>query len=493
MTIGSVTLLVIVCFCSVYAQSSRKLPDDFNIGVATAAYQIEGGWNEDGKGEGIWDYMTHHHPEKITDGSSGDVACDSYHKYKQDVQLIKSLGFQRYRFSISWPRIFPNGFMNKVNQAGIDYYNNLINELLANDVEPMITIYHWNLPQNFTNFGGWTNPQIVSWFTSYAKLLFESFGDRVKLWITINEPKQICVFGYGTGIFAPGLNYSGVADYMCTKNVLLAHASVYRLYDKIFKPKQKGRIGITIESVWGEPGSDAEEDKKAADRMIQFDFGIYAHPVFHKNGGYPKVVEEYVARRSSAEGFSKSRLPKLTPKEIDYIKGTSDFYGLNHYSTMYVKNKLPDPITNPCRIKDMQVHTYDDPSWLSGSISYFRLVPWGFRKLLNYIKNNYQDPEIIVTENGFPDYGEIEDNNRIKFHKGNLNAVLDALIYDNVKVKDYIVWSLMDNYEWSEGYRIPFGLYHVNFTDVNRQRTPKASCGFFKDLLYTRKLAHDEN
>lgn len=194
-----------------------------------------------GKGENIWDYLTHNNPSHIVDESNGDIACNSYYKYKEDVQLLKDLGVSFYRFSLSWSRILPTGYPNYINQDGIQYYNNLINELLANDIEPMVTIFHWDLPQPLQEIGGWPNPVLARHFVNFAKIVFENFGDRVKKWITINEPMQICKMGYGDNNLAPAYSSSGMADYMCTYTVTRAHTLAYRLYKDSFKETQKGK------------------------------------------------------------------------------------------------------------------------------------------------------------------------------------------------------------------------------------------------------------
>lgn len=195
-----------------------------------------------GKGENIWDTFTHQHPEKILDGSNGDIACDSYHKYKEDVALLKEMGVQFYRFSLSWSRILPNGLSYKINPDGIRYYNDLIDTLLENDIIPMVTIFHWDLPQPLQDLGGFTNDLIVNWFEEYAKIVFEHFGDRVKLWLTFNEPINTCWYGYGIGKKAPGYTLSGTADYLCAHNLIKAHAKVYHLYKENYKENQKGNL-----------------------------------------------------------------------------------------------------------------------------------------------------------------------------------------------------------------------------------------------------------
>lgn len=222
----------------------------------------------------IWDVTTHQEPSPVIDGSSGDVAADSYHKYQRDVELVKELGLDFYRFSVSWTRILPLGFMANINQEGVSYYNNLIDELLKNNIKPFLTMYHWDMPWNLHVLGGWTNPIVVQWFTDYAKVLFDKFGDRVKYWVTINDPKQICSDGYGADIKASMANNTGIAVYLCAKNVLLAHAKVYHLYDEEYRKLQKGTIGIAIGQNWYEPASDTIDDFQAATDARQFEVSI---------------------------------------------------------------------------------------------------------------------------------------------------------------------------------------------------------------------------
>lgn len=228
-----------------------------------------------GKGENIWDRFTHVHPYRILDGSNGDIACDSYHKYKEDVQLIKSLGVSFYRFSLSWSRILPTGYPNVINQEGIKYYNNLIDELKRNGIDPVVTIFHWDLPQPLQEIGGWPNPVLAEHYLNFARIAFREFGDRVKTWITINEPKQICKMGYGDAWLAPSMTAAGIGDYMCSYTLLLAHAKAYHLYDREFRPTQHGEIGITMDSFWFQPASESPADIEAADRMFDFFVSVY--------------------------------------------------------------------------------------------------------------------------------------------------------------------------------------------------------------------------
>ncbi|KAK5638801.1 hypothetical protein RI129_013096 [Pyrocoelia pectoralis] len=482
-----VLLIIVVTFLiRENLAKNRTLPDDLILGCATSAYQVEGAWNEDGKGENIWDRFTHTRPEMIADGTNGDIACDSYHKIDEDVALIKDVGFSRYRISISWTRILPYGFVNVINKEGIKYYNNLIDKLISNGITPQVTLYQFDLPQVLQDLGGWTNSLVSKWFEDYARVVFDTFGDRVKEWITVNEPKEICRLGYANGTEAPGIKSSGVGQYLCVRNALLAHARVYHLYKNEFDISQKGRISISIECDWKEPGSNSSADREAAYRDRQFEFGMYAHPIYTPEGDFPEIVKKIVASRSIAEGFTESRLPSFTPEEVSYIRGTYDFFGLNYYCTLYVVNTLPIAIGLPSYDKDIGIATFSDPNWFTGTKDYFNNVPWGFRKMLKYIKHHYGDPEILVTEIGIPVPEEFDDYNSTKFHNDHLNALLDAVEIDKVKVKAYTVWSLMDNFALASGYTVKFGVYHVDFKDPNRKRTPKLSHKYFKELTKTR-------
>ncbi|XP_047122103.1 myrosinase 1-like [Schistocerca piceifrons] len=234
---------LLIAFAAALAVASAqtaadRFPDDFMFGAATAAYQIEGAWNEDGKGENIQDYLFHNHPE-YTAGDTGDVACDSYHKYKEDVQMLKALNANVYRFSISWARVLPTGDVDIINQPGIDYYNNLINELLANGIQPMVTMYHWDLPQALQYIGGWPNELLADYFVEYARVLFENFGDRVKWWVTFNEPATF-VHGNTDVRMAPSQPAKGIGDYLAAHTIIKAHARVWHLYDEQFRASQNG-------------------------------------------------------------------------------------------------------------------------------------------------------------------------------------------------------------------------------------------------------------
>ncbi|XP_030033142.2 myrosinase 1 [Manduca sexta] len=470
----------------------RKFPENFEFGASTAAYQIEGGWDEDGKGLSIWDIATHTEPSYIQDGKTGDVATDSYHLYKRDVEIIKELKLDFYRFSVSWPRILPNGFANKINQPGIDYYNNLINELISNNIKPFVTIYHWDLPQNLQNLGGWTNPAIIDWFGDYAKVLFEKFGDRVKHWITINGAKHICFEGYGSDLKAPFLNMTGIAEYMCTKNVLLSHAKVYHLYDEHYRSLQNGSIGISVYCTWFEPASETLDDYLAAEDSKMFDWGQYMHPIFSKLGDFPKEVKRNVALKSAEQGYPRSRLPELSDDEVTHIQGSADFLGINTYTSRlaYRDASLDGLYAVPSFGDDVGAVFVKDPSWPLSQSNWLAEVPRGLYKLLKEVKRLYDNPSVYITGNGWSTAGGLLDDDRVNYIRSYLNALLDA-VNEGSNVKGYSVWSLMDNFEWTHGYTEKFGLYEVDFTSPVKTRTPRKSAFIYKEMIRTKTLDPD--
>ncbi|XP_067010247.2 myrosinase 1 [Anabrus simplex] len=471
------------------ATTTGRFPQDFLFGSATAAYQVEGAWNEDGKGESIWDRMLHEHPDYVRDRQNGDVSANSYHLYKDDVKALKELGAHFYRFSIAWTRIMPTGEAHKINQPGIDYYNNLINELLANGIQPMVTMYHWDLPQWLQDLGGWTNPIMVDYFEDYARFLFERYGDRVKWWFTFNEP-SVFAAGYATERqMAPSLNKPGVGDYLASHHVLIAHARAYHLYDKHYRPTQQGKVSIALMSNWYEPRSDSTEDIAASDRAMQFSIGLYAHPIFSSAGDYPAIVRELVDKNSKAEGRPRSRLPVFSKDMIEYIKGTSDFYSLNYYTCRLVSPGITkhDPALRP----DAEVSSHADPSWPTTASEWIKVVPWGLRKAINWVHKQYNGPTIVITENGVPDNGKLEDLSRISYYRVHLAEVLKSIHEDGCNVKGFTTWSLLDNFEWNSGYTEKFGLYFVDYSDPARTRKAKASVQFLKQIIRTRELPEE--
>ncbi|PNF16841.1 Myrosinase 1 [Cryptotermes secundus] len=480
-------LSLVALVANVRGHTNHSFPANFIFGAATASYQVEGAWNHEGKGVNIWDTLTHDHPDFMTDLSNGDIAANSYFKYKEDVQLLKKIGANFYRFSVSWSRILPTGQTNVINQAGVDYYNNLINELLANGIEPMVTIFHWDLPQPLQDLGGMTNKFIVDIFVDYARVLFVHFGDRVKWWITFNEPAVFSI-GYTTARgFAPSVNAPGIGNYLAVHSILLAHAKTYHMYRREFWAKQQGNMSLALNSRWFEPKTNSTEDVQSAQRAIQFYLGLYAHPIFSQEGDYPKLVKDRIAQKSLDEGFFRSRLPKFTKEQISHIRGTFDFFGLNHYTTSLTTVGNTEN-QGPSLEADVWAQRLFDRSWKETGDPSRKVVPWGFRKLLNWIKNEYNNPPVFITENGVSDPTEFNDTLRIHYYTHYLNEMLNAMFQDGCNVIGYAAWSLIDNFEWNSGYTQRFGLFHVNFTDPERTRTAKESSRVYAEIIRTRQI-----
>ncbi|XP_072945303.1 myrosinase 1-like isoform X2 [Epargyreus clarus] len=473
-------------------KSNYTFPKEFFFGVSTAAIQIEGAWNEDGKTESIWDHLIHTNPDFVRDRSNPDVAADSYHLYKRDAEMVHELGVDIYRFSISWPRILPTGLANEVNPLGILYYKNLINELVKYNITPMVTIYHWDLPQKLQDIGGWTNAHIVDYYTDYANVLFANFADKVKYWVTFNEPMQTCLEGYGGTYRAPALDRHGIAEYLCTHNLLKAHASAYHLFDQQYRPTYGGKIGMSLDSNWAEPKANTSKDKAAAELYLQTHVGWYAHPVYSAEGNYPPDLIRLVDEKSRQQNYTRSRLPKFSPEEVVYIRGTADFFGLNHYTTYMLSMADGEVGKIPSHENDIGIVRVQDASWPSmSSSSWLKVVPFGFRRLLRWITKEYNNVPIIVTENGYADFSGVHDDARVSYYSHYLNALLHAIHEDNSSVIGYFAWSLMDNFEWDDGYVSRFGLYLVDFKSPNKTRTAKDSARLYASVVSSRGLPAD--
>ncbi|BFZ09306.1 hypothetical protein BsWGS_12345 [Bradybaena similaris] len=454
-------------------------PSYFQWGVATAAYQVEGAWNEDGKGPSIWD--TFAHDNKIARGETGDVACDSYHLYQRDVEMLEELQVDFYRFSIAWSRVLPDGTINSVNQAGIDYYNRLLDALVAKNITPMVTLYHWDLPQALQDRGGWQNDSIVGLFGEYARLCFEQFGDRVKNWITFNEAYVVSWLGYGIGVFAPGINQPGDGVYRVAHNIIRSHAHAFHIHKDNFRDKYGSKLGITLDIEWKEPLTDSLEDAIAADRAIQFKIGWFGNAIFSGSGDYPQVMKDIIAEKSKRQGFVTSRLPEFTDGEKERNKGAYDFLGMNHYTSNLISNK-PNPDSAPSYQDDQDIDLKSDPCWGITPQDWLKVNPWGIRNILVWVKEHYNDPIIYITESGRSSNPGLDDPERIYYYKYYINEMLKAIKLDGVRVHGYTAWSLMDNLEWTTGYDAKFGLYQVDFNSPNRTRVPRASASFFRNL-----------
>ncbi|XP_034550002.1 lactase-phlorizin hydrolase-like [Notolabrus celidotus] len=450
--------------------------------TATASYQIEGGWRADGKGLSIWDKFAHT-PLRVFNDDNGDIACDSYHKVEEDVAILKQLKVTHYRFSISWPRVLPDGTTKNINEAGLNYYHRLVDALLAANIQPHITLYHWDLPQALQNIGGWESDTIVFTFRDYADLIFSRLGPKVKFWITINEPYNIANVGHGYGAAAPGISLRpGTLPYIVGHNLLKAHAEAWHLYNDKYRATQKGIISITINSDWSEPRNPyKQEDIDAARRVVQFYIGWFAHPVF--NGDYSDMMKTIIRERSLAADLPKSRLPEFTPEEIKRIKGTYDYFGFNHYTTVLA---FPVAYGNLQHYDaDRGAGTIADRTWLDSGSSWLKVSPFGFRKILNFIKEEYGNPPIIITENGMSERGpiDLDDFHRSYYYEKYINQVLKAYLQDNVDIHGYTAWSLMDNLEWATGFSERFGLFYVNHSDPNLTRVAKSSVASYATII----------
>ncbi|XP_060610838.2 lactase/phlorizin hydrolase [Anolis sagrei] len=457
-----------------------EFPKNFSWSVASAAYQTEGAWRADGKGLSIWDQFAHT-PLKINNDENGDIACDSYHKMEEDVAMLKAIKVTHYRFSISWPRILPDGTTKHINEAGLNYYEKLVDALLAANIQPQVTIYHWDLPQALQEVGGWENSTIVQRFKDYAELLFQRLGEKVKFWITLNEPYAVANIGYGYGVSAPGISARpGRAPYIVGHNLIKAHAEVWHLYNETYRPKQKGLISLSMSSEWAEPKNPyKQEDIDAARRHVQFYVGWFAHPIF-KNGDYSELMKRRIQEKSQGQ----SRLPEFTESEKQRIKGTYDFFGLNHYTTVLASN-LNYPAFLTSYDADRGVASIADRSWLGSGSLWLKVTPFGFRKLLKWIKEEYNNPPIYVTENGISERVDegLNDPWRTHYLKNYINEALKAIVHDGVDIRGYTVWSLMDNFEWAVGYSERFGLYYTNYTDPDLSRIPKESSKYYSSII----------
>ncbi|XP_041978275.1 myrosinase 1-like [Aricia agestis] len=474
----------------VHTVASLEFPAGFKFGVATASYQVEGAWNVGGRTPSIWDEFSHKQPHRIYDGSSGDVACDSYHLWKRDIEMMKELGVHFYRFSISWNRLFPNGFTNKVSADGVRYYNTLIDALIANDIEPVVTLFHFDLPQKFQDLGGWTNSMISDWFADYARASYSLFADRVKTWLTINEPLVVCDAVYHTGLYAPGILSPGIGSYMCIKNLLVAHARAWRIYDEEFKPKYHGRVAICNHHLWFEPADSSMQKETELARQLLV--GLYAHPIYSKTGGWPPTVEQLVANKSLSEGYRKSRLPAFTPQEIELIKGTYDFYGFNYYTSRLVAKPAPGEEIKPWPLlgcTEINVVLRVKPDWMPSSAWWLNVYPPGLRRQLKWFKDQYGDVEILITENGYAALETgFQDEERVDYYRRHLDQLLLSINDDKVNITGYTAWSLMDNYEWYCGYTAKFGLYAVDFNSPQRTRTPRLSAHYYRAVIQHNSL-----
>ncbi|XP_056896347.1 lactase/phlorizin hydrolase-like [Takifugu flavidus] len=458
-------------------------PEGFSWGVSSSAYQIEGGWNADGKGPSIWDKFAQK-PGSTPDKSNGNVACDSYHRLEEDLYMLRALRVKSYRFSLAWSRIFPDGQRTSLNQQGVDYYNRLIDGLLASNITPMVTLYHWDLPQALQDQGGWENEELINIFKDFCDFCFATFGDRVKFWMTFNQPHTIAWLGYGLGQFPPSVKNPGTAPYRVAHNLIKAHAQAYHTYNDKYRKSQGGLVSIALNADWFEPKDiNVVREVVAADRALQFQVGWFAHPIF-KNGDYPDAMKWQVGNKSELQELSETRLPSFTEDEKRFIKGTADVFCVNHYTTKIVTH-IAAELTPPSYESDLDLSEAEEGDSPTTAISNQRAVAWGLRRLLNWIKEEYGNPEVYVTENGVATDKKttVDDLERVFYYKTYIDEALKAHNLDGVNLKGYLAASLMDSFEWLHGYKVGFGLHHVDFTNPNRPRTPKRSAHFYHKVM----------
>lgn len=472
-------LLVLDSVSATAAIARDDFPSGFIFGAGTSAYQVEGAVAEDGRKPSIWD--TFAHAGKNDDKSTADITADQYHNYKEDVKLMHDMGLDAYRFSISWSRLIPDG-RGSVNPKGLDYYNNLINELLSYNIEPHVTLLHFDLPQALEDeYEGLLNLKIIDDFTAYADICFKEFGDRVKYWMTINKPNIEALLGHCFATFPPGrCSYpvgncskgnSTTEPYIFAHNVLLSHASAAALYKEKYQVEQGGEIGITILAFWFEPSTDSQEDVSAANTLMELHIGWFLDPLVY--GTYPAVMRESLG----------SLLPSFAAGESKLLKASFDFIGINHYTAIRLpahSNTSREPFDKVLAARGMPP---------------MPIAPWGLRKLLEYIKLKYGNPPIMIHESG---YGEFDvdpaspgkytaDETRVYYYQEYTKSLLQT-IRNGSNTLGYFAWSFIDVFELSYGYTARYGLYGVDFNQTDRRRYPRLSAQWYSNFLRSRSL-----
>lgn len=439
-------------------------PKDFVWGAATASYQIEGAWDQDAKGESIWDRFSHT-PGKVENGDTGDVACDHYHRWRDDVALMKKLGLKAYRFSIAWPRILPDG-RGDVNQAGIDFYSQLVDALLDAGIMPYATLYHWDLPQALQDEGGWPLRRTVEAFIEFTDVASRALGDRVKHWITVNEPWVSAFIGYYEGRHAPGHTDLGEA-LAASHHLLLSHG---RAVPVLRANCPDANVGIALNLTPQEPASPSIADKKAATWVDGYINRWFLDPLVGR--GYPQDM---------VNSFDHG-LEFVQPGDLDSLAVPVDFVGVNYYTRAIVRSSdISDADNEPRTV--FRGDEITDMDW--------EVYPKGLYNILGRLHFDYAFPAIYITENGaaFPDEigsdGEVDDPARLAYIRRHLDMVNKA-IQIGIPVKGYFTWSLLDNFEWGFGYSKRFGIVYVDFH--TQQRIPKSSAKWYREMILENEL-----
>ncbi len=440
---------------------ATRFPTDFTWGAATAAYQIEGAAHEDGRAESIWDRFCAT-PGKVRNGDSGAVACDFYHRYPEDVALMRSLGLDAFRFSIAWPRILPEG-RGRVNQAGLDFYDRLVDELLANDIEPFPTLYHWDLPQVLEDAGGWPDRGTAEAFVEYAEVVASRLGDRVSTWITHNEPWVAAWLGHALGVHAPGRTSSQDA-LSAAHHLLLSHGWA----TEVLRRESPGaEVGIALALTHTYPATDSEGDRAAAWWADGSFNRWYLDPLYGR--GYPDDMVEHFAPEA----------PPVQDGDLEAIAAPTDFLGANYYFRQVVSED-PDG-GRPILVRDSD--------WSFTAMGW-EVYPDGLHDVLARLRDDYSPPGIYIFENGaaYDDLrghnGDVADPERQAYLAEHLAAVGRA-IEDGVPVRGYFAWSLLDNFEWAEGYSKRFGIVYVDYPTL--ERVPKGSFYWYRDFIAAQR------
>jgi beta-glucosidase len=437
-----------------------QFPKKFVWGAATSSYQIEGSTQIDGRGQSIWDTFAAT-PGKTRNGENGDPGCDHYNRWESDLDLMKDIGLEAYRFSVAWPRVIPNG-RGQVNEKGLAFYERLVDGMLERGITPWLTLYHWDLPQALEDKGGWPNRDTVHAFEEYAQVLSHRLGDRVKHWITHNEPWCTAVLGYGLGIFAPGLKDKKL-ELQTAHHLLLSHGLSVPIIRENSKDAQVG-MAPNLWPIY--PASDSSEDELAALRMDGFANRWYLDPIYGR--GYPQDMLEAYAQV----------LPKMLDGDLEKMAAPTDFLGVNYYIRHVVKHS-----TNESGLEVVQTDLErTDMGW--------EIYPDGLRDLMLRLKNDYPVKSLIITENGssYDDAlveGQVNDEGRRKYLEHHLESA-HAAIQEGAPLDGYFAWSLMDNYEWAEGYAKRFGMVHVDFE--TQERTLKKSGLYYRNFLRAGEL-----
>ncbi len=452
--------------------NEARFPRDFSFGAATAAYQIEGAWDEDGKGPSVWDTFVRR-KGATWQGQRGDIAVDHYHRYREDVELLKEIGANAYRFSISWPRVMPEG-RGKVNQKGLDFYRRLVDALRAAGITPFVTLYHWDLPQSLQERGGFAVRDCVGWYADYAQVVVDALGDRVKHWITLNEPWVNAVSGFLFGDHAPGRR-NPWACMRVSHNFLLANAAGY----EVIKSRSSGSsVGVTLSLIPVYPMRDTGPDRRAAVIANQFANDLFLDPLCH--GSFPEPL------------WKRLRLlrPRVRPGDMETIKGKFDFIGVNNYTRERAFFAPWIPLLGVWMTgRNLDGHEYVENGVQHTSMGW-EVYPRGIYEATMLIKERYGNPPIYITENGAAfedrlDDGTVSDPKRVSYLHDYLAEVRRAMD-EGADVRGYFVWTLMDNFEWAFGFSKRFGLIHVDFP--SQRRTIKESGRWFRELATTRVL-----